>query len=90
MAWGILWRSENRLDGKTEYLIGEGFDRTRKLSPVRTLLFQTRKEARRFCDETLGYIKTRPDLRAEPHGWKTPKVVKVIITVRAAKGVKVS
>ena len=65
-AWGCLWRSKNRLDGRTEYLMW-------------TPLFRTRRDCRRFIAEEFGYIRQRPDLRAEPHGWMVPRAVRVTI-----------
>lgn len=79
--WGILWRSENKLDGKNEHLVWNWRDQSRKL-PV---LFRTRKEARAFKRQHYGNIMDRPDLRAEPHGWKPPKVVKLRVTMEIIK-----
>lgn len=76
-AWGILECSDNRLDGKREWLSNDW----RSRAVVRTWLFSTRQEARTIRDREFGYIKNRPDLRAEPHGWKMPKVVKVKVTI---------
>lgn len=70
--WGILWRSENRLDGKVEHLMWHR---------GRPLIFRTREYARRFIELQYGYIRNRPDLRVEPHGWKMPIPVKVKIEV---------
>ncbi len=72
VRWAALWRSENRLDGKTEYIICEN------LSPV---LFKTRKKTREFIEERYGYIRERKDLREEPHGWKIPRPVRVKISI---------
>ncbi len=71
--WAVLWRKNNKLDGKLEHLIWDWKDPDRK-TPV---LFLTRREARIFAKERYGYISERPDLRNEPHGWKPVKVVKV-------------
>lgn len=65
-GWALKWRSKNRLAGKTEYLFGD---------------FKTRAEARQHRDKEFGYIRHRPDLRCEPHGWKLPAVVRVRIIV---------
>ena len=73
--WGILWRSECSLDGKVEYLMFN-----LREFPVSPILFVTRREAREYVEKKYGYIKNRPDLRKEPHGWKMPKVVKVKCT----------
>lgn len=69
--WGCLWRSENKLDGRTEHLIYDGM-----CLPV---LFRKRREAREYIKQKYGYIRTREDLREEPHGWMMPIVVKVKI-----------
>lgn len=71
VRWSALWHSENRLDGVTEHLLYEN------LLPA---LFVTRRECRTWINARWGYIKTRPDLRAEPHGWRLPKPVRVTIT----------
>lgn len=73
VRWGIQWHSENALDGLSEYLLWD--------SPCRPLLFETRYEARKFARAKWGYIKSRPDLRAEPHGWRNPKAVRVCVLV---------
>ena len=70
-AWGILWRSDNRLDGKCEHLVI-------RHGPYD--LFQTRKDCRDFIEKEYGWIRARDDLRREPHGWKMPKAVRVFIT----------
>ena len=68
--WAAQWRSESKRDGKDEWLI-------RELRIPK--LFTTRKEARSWIEFVYGYIRTRPDLRAEPHGWKMPRAVKVTV-----------
>lgn len=73
--WGLLWRSHSKLEGTTEFLIYQD------LMPA---LFLTRKEAREFADEHYGYIRTRADLRAEPHGWKMPIPVRVCLSIERA------
>ncbi len=72
-AWGLLWQQDNQLDGHREFLIGDAD------TPARRLLFSSRKAARAACEARYGYISQRADLRAEPHGWKMPKVVRVRI-----------
>lgn len=67
MMWGILWRSQNRLDGKTERLVGG----------VPPVVFQYKREAASYIKEHYGYIANRADLRVEPHGWRMPKPVRV-------------
>jgi hypothetical protein len=71
-AWGVLWHAENRLDGITEYLC-------RNEDTHLPALFLTRAEAREYISQRYGYIKARPDLRAEPHGWSIPRAVRVEI-----------
>ncbi|MEO5368300.1 MAG: hypothetical protein H7831_18475 [Magnetococcus sp. WYHC-3] len=71
-VWGILWRSKNKLFGKAEHLIWKF---------GKPILYPSRKEAREYIELEYGYIRTRPDLRAEPHGWKMPIPVKVKIEV---------
>lgn len=88
-AWGILWRSENRLDGKREVLLGsltaphgDGHPQIKPAGGAQAALtFKTKREAAGFIKERYGYIATRPDLRREPHGWKMPAPVRVRITV---------
>lgn len=71
-AWGALWRSNCKLDGKRSHLIHH-----QKSSLV--ALFKTRRKAKKFITLHYGYIKRRPDLRAEPHGWLMPIAVRVKI-----------
>ena len=66
--WGLEWFSKNRLDGPTRHLIFKNY---------MPKIFQTRKEAREFATQEYGYIKTRKDLRSEPHGWRLPKPVRI-------------
>ena len=74
--WGVRWESRCRLDGHTTFLV-------RHLGTRLPVLFLTRAEARAWIDDVYGYIKLRPDIRAEPHGWRMPKAVRV--TVEEAK-----
>lgn len=69
--WGVEWHSRNRLDGYRRHLVWD--------EEVR--LFRTRKLARAFIDEKYGYIRHRPDLRAEPHGWFMPRAVRVMVVI---------
>jgi len=73
-AWGVLWRSECRLDGRVERLVSAPW------FPLKTALFPSREKAREYSKQKLGYIRNRKDLREEPHGWKTPKVVQVEVS----------
>jgi len=71
--WAAEWRSNCLLDGETRYIIYD-----RGFLPV---LFRTRRECREFIKERYGYIATRPDLQAEPYGWRVPRAIKVKIEV---------
>jgi len=72
--WGALWRSENLLDGPVRHLMfAEPW-----IAPA---LFRTREQARDWIRRHYGYLRGRPDLRREPHGWRMPKPVKVTIAV---------
>ena len=71
--WAILERSDNRLDGKREWLVGDGSGLPR--------MFLSRSACRAYIQNYFSYIRTRPDLRAEPHGWKMPQAVKVLVSV---------
>jgi hypothetical protein len=70
ILWGVLWHQRNRLNALMEHLIYLGG------LPV---LFNTRREAREWSDKWCGYIRTREDLRREPHGWRMPRPVRVTI-----------
>jgi hypothetical protein len=74
--WAILWPSENKLDGKKEYLLGT-------TDTQMTQLFLTREEARKDKNLTNynAMLRKRPDLRREPHGWRARRPVKVKVTV---------
>ena len=83
-AWAILWRKENLIDGRVERLVGGYSDEGKPTSHRRvrpTLLFNSRSKARKFQQKVFGYIHHRPDLRREPHGWLSPQVVRVRVTV---------
>lgn len=74
--WIALWRSDNKLDGHNEHPIGGTVG-----GPPGPQLFRTRRECLEMIRVRYGYIRTRPDLRAEPHGWKMPKAVRATLTV---------
>ena len=69
--WGVMWRSKNKRDGVREHLMW--------IHPKRPALFDTRREVREWIKREFGYIKDRPDLRKEPHGWRMPIPVRVKI-----------
>ncbi len=66
--WAAQWHTRNKLDGDTKHFLYEN------LLPA---LFRTRRECREFINLKYGYIRDRPDLQQEPHGWRVPKAVKV-------------
>ena len=70
IRWALKWRSKNKIDGEREFFMWN------YQAPY---LFATRREAREYRDKRWGYIRERPDLREEPHGWRLPKVVKVSV-----------
>lgn len=45
-------------------------------------LFLTRRACREWIERTHSYIKHRKDLREEPHGWRMPVPVRVVIQVQ--------
>lgn len=69
--WAVKWRSTH-----------ESCLMWRQCLP---LLFRTRKEARAWIEANYGYIRTRPDLRAAPHGWRMPQAVLVTVTLKEKK-----
>jgi hypothetical protein len=73
--WAVEWNSKNKLDGRVSRLQwGHGLE-----------LFRTRLECRELIEERYGYIRKRPDLRREPHGWRMPIAVRVGVG-RIARG----
>lgn len=72
-AWAIKWFSDSSLDGPLQHFIGNG--------SKSIWIFNSRKNARDHIKERYGYIANRPDLRAQPHGWKMPCAVRVTVTV---------
>ena len=75
--WAAMWHSENGLDGVDEHLIRD---------PIGIIkLFRSREEARDFIEKQYGYIRRRPDLKAEPHGWRIPRPVKLRVTMFGAE-----
>ena len=76
MRWAIEWYSKNALDGVTRHFMWDG---------ERPRLYLTRAAARAEIKAEYGYILTRPDLRAEPHGWRLPRAVRVRVKLERAK-----
>jgi len=75
--WAIQWRNNNNLEGYREHLMWDWRNPDR-VSPI---MFRTRKEARAYINEHYSYIRARPDLKAEPFGWKCPRVCKVKVSM---------
>jgi hypothetical protein len=75
MLWAAKWVSENSLDGRREWLIHEA---------LVVALFPTRRACREYIKKHFGYIADRPDLRAEPHGWRVPQPTQVDVSLPAA------
>ena len=71
--WGAQWNSKNLLDGERSYLLHEN------LLPV---MFKTKYKCNEWIKNKYGYIAKRKDLRAEPHGWRMPKPVKLDIKIK--------
>lgn len=86
MGWAIRWRTHD-----WEALLGKYHDYNNKfyipdsLNGYTVMVFPTRQKARDFVKKHFAYIKNRPDLQTEPHNWKMPKVVKVLVTVQEIK-----
>ena len=78
LAWAVLIRRQNRLDGYVASFEGTPDH------PSRVLLFHTRREARAHIETRYGYLRQRPDLRREPHGWLAPIPIRVSIEVNYA------
>jgi hypothetical protein len=74
-AWAVLWRTKNALDGERESFLCS------PTLPQRVRLFETRREARAYIAANWSYLRERPDLRAEPHGWRMPIPVRVKVTI---------
>jgi len=81
------------LDGKTERLTGGQWAikhaHGKNIKPAGdaqvACTFRTKRDAQEFIRENYGYIARRADLRKEPHGWRMPLPVKVLISVERTK-----
>lgn len=79
-AWAVGWRHVNQIDGDQRYLMWD-----HELGqPFHYDLFRTRRECRAYIERHHGYLRTRPDLRAEPFGWRMPQAVRVTVWGRPA------
>jgi hypothetical protein len=84
--WAIESRSDNWLDGLTSHLVRDWMTHTDGIRN-QVKLFDTRQLARTWNEKVNGYIRYRPDLLNEPHGWKMPRVVRVEVTIKVV-GIK--
>ena len=75
-AWAVEWHTRNRLDGDLRKLVWDPRDRYR--------LFRTRRECRAYIEVHSAVLRTRPDLRAEPFGWRMPRAVRVTVNREVA------
>lgn len=66
--WAVKFISDNKRDGHIEHFMW---------AHGRPVLYETRAEARVYIKDNYGYLANRPDLKAEPHGWKMPQPAKV-------------
>lgn len=71
--WAAEWYSKNLLDGINRHLLRNG--------DCIVQMFKTRRETREFIKREYGYIKHRKNLRSEPHGWRSPRPVRVEVKV---------
>jgi hypothetical protein len=82
MPWAVKWVSDNELDGHREHLLGAAnIVKPEEVGGYNIMVFGSRRHARAYIEENYGYVRTRPDLRREPHGWKMPRAVKVAVVV---------
>lgn len=73
--WAVRWSSTNQRDGTTTYFLWDG---------TVPLLFRTKAECQEYIKDHWGYIRKRRDLFKEPHGWRMPKAVRVVVTITEA------
>jgi hypothetical protein len=78
-VWAAEWYSKNGVDGERRHLLGhEAIDWQHHGVPA---TFKTHAICRRWIKQHSGYIADRPDLQAEPHGWRVPQPVRVEIKI---------
>ena len=70
--WAVLWRSVRTVCSEERHFMFDGGG---------VVLRKSRREAREWIDKHYSYLRTRPDLRREPFGWRMPRAVKVKVTV---------
>lgn len=67
LAWAVEWDHDWGASLQWHPEPGPGFYR----------LFRTRRACRAYIEERYGYIRRRPDLKAEPFKWRMPRAVRV-------------
>lgn len=91
VGWAIQHRHRNRLDGYREWYEGAAsVEKPTPLAGYLTKVFKTRREANEYIQQQYAYIRTRKDLRSEPHGWRMPRAVKVVVEIKPANNGKQS
>jgi len=75
--WGVLWIQKGSIDGDCESLV---------YKDCKPVMFSTKRECKKFIDETYKFITARKDLRRYPHGWRLPKPVKLRINYQRVNG----
>ena len=73
IRWAVKWSSKNKLYGYQEHFM---YDR------CCPLLFTSRAAAKTYVNDVWGYLRNRPELRKEPHGWRMPKPIKVRVVLK--------
>lgn len=73
-VWVAVWHSRNALDGRARHIMNDHISNN-------PMTFPTREKARQWVRKEYGFIRTRPDLQAEPHGWRMPTVAKATLTL---------
>lgn len=79
--WAAKFDETNQRDGRRVQMTLLWWKRPKVEHGEVFNLFNTRRQCRAWIEEAWGYLRTRPDLRAEPHGWRMPRPVRVSVTV---------
>jgi hypothetical protein len=79
--WAAKTDQTNQLDGRKVQLHLHWWKSLKQNHGTTLMLFKTRAQCRAWIEEEYGYIRKRPDLLAEPHGWRVPHPVKVTVEV---------
>ena len=72
LRWAPQWNEYTESAGRQRHIMWD------KGMP---LLFHTRRECRAWITRHYDFIRTRADLRAEPHGWRLPRAVRVNVSI---------